>query len=221
MDTLVSIGTLAAWGWSVVVLVAGLNADVYFEVAGVITTLILLGRYLEARAAQALGRSDSRAARARRQGRRASCETARRCCVAGRSAARSATCSSSGRARRSQPTESWSRGIPAVDQSMLTGESMPVEVEPGAAGRRRDRSTRTAGSSSARRRSVRTPRWRRSPRLVDGGAGGQGADPAARRPRSRRCSSRSCSVIAARHARRLARDRRERRRRRSPRQSPC
>ena len=43
MDTLVSLGTLAAWSWSVVVLVAGLNADVYFEVAGVITTLILLG----------------------------------------------------------------------------------------------------------------------------------------------------------------------------------
>ena len=38
MDTLVSLGTLAAWSWSVVVLIAGLNADVYFEVAGVITT---------------------------------------------------------------------------------------------------------------------------------------------------------------------------------------
>src|SRR5438128_7198706 len=32
MDTLVSLGTLAAWGWSVVVLVAGLDAHVYFEV---------------------------------------------------------------------------------------------------------------------------------------------------------------------------------------------
>ena len=55
MDTLVSLGTLAAWGWSVVVLVAGLNADVYFEVAGVITTLILLGRFLEARARRRSG----------------------------------------------------------------------------------------------------------------------------------------------------------------------
>ena len=55
MDTLVSLGTLAGWGWSVVVLLAGLNADVYFEVAGVITTLILLGRFLEARARRRSG----------------------------------------------------------------------------------------------------------------------------------------------------------------------
>ncbi|MGZ8702929.1 MAG: cation transporter, partial [Gaiellaceae bacterium] len=50
MDTLISIGTLAAWLWSTIVLVAALEADTYFEVAAVITTLILLGRYLEARA---------------------------------------------------------------------------------------------------------------------------------------------------------------------------
>src|SRR6266496_4398444 len=50
MDTLISIGTLAAWGWSGVVLLAGLDAGVYFEVAGVTTTLVLLGRLLEARA---------------------------------------------------------------------------------------------------------------------------------------------------------------------------
>ena len=50
MDTLISLGTLAAWTWSAVVLVAGLETDVYFEVATVVTTLILLGRYLEARA---------------------------------------------------------------------------------------------------------------------------------------------------------------------------
>jgi Cu+-exporting ATPase len=50
MDTLVSVGTLAAWAWSTVVLTAGLDADVYFEVAGVITTLVLLGRFFELRA---------------------------------------------------------------------------------------------------------------------------------------------------------------------------
>jgi Cu+-exporting ATPase len=48
MDTLVSLGTLAAWAWSTVVLFGGLDADTYFEVAAVITTLILLGRRLEA-----------------------------------------------------------------------------------------------------------------------------------------------------------------------------
>ncbi|HEY6962686.1 MAG TPA: heavy metal translocating P-type ATPase [Gaiellaceae bacterium] len=55
MDTLVSLGTLAAWTWSAVVLVGGLGAEGYFEVAGVITTLILLGRFFEARARRRSG----------------------------------------------------------------------------------------------------------------------------------------------------------------------
>jgi Cu+-exporting ATPase len=55
MDTLVSIGTLAAWGWSAVVLVFGVDADGYFEVAAVITALILLGRFFEARAKRRSG----------------------------------------------------------------------------------------------------------------------------------------------------------------------
>ena len=50
MDTLISLGTLAAWGWSTVVLVGGIDGDVYFEAAAVITTLILLGRFIEVRA---------------------------------------------------------------------------------------------------------------------------------------------------------------------------
>jgi Cu+-exporting ATPase len=59
MDTLVSMGTLAAWGWSTFALVfrgaadAGMDTTaphVYFETAAVIVTLILLGRWLEARA---------------------------------------------------------------------------------------------------------------------------------------------------------------------------
>ena len=55
MNSLVALGTLAAWGYSTVVLFAPglLPADarqVYFEPAAVIVTLILLGRWLEARA---------------------------------------------------------------------------------------------------------------------------------------------------------------------------
>ena len=57
MDTLISIGTLAAWLWSTTVLVGGLDAHTYFEVGGVITTLILLGRYLEARARRRSGQA--------------------------------------------------------------------------------------------------------------------------------------------------------------------
>ena len=71
MDTLVSLGTLAAWGWSTVALFAlgaadtdhsgmasmtsGDTAHVYFETAGVIITLILLGRWFEARARRRSG----------------------------------------------------------------------------------------------------------------------------------------------------------------------
>jgi len=50
MDTLISVGTLAAWSWSSVVVVTGLNGVLYFDTAGAITALILLGRYLETRA---------------------------------------------------------------------------------------------------------------------------------------------------------------------------
>src|SRR5690625_2944001 len=55
MNSLVTLGTAAAWGYSVVatfapqLLPAG-TANVYFEAAAVIVTLILLGRYLEAKA---------------------------------------------------------------------------------------------------------------------------------------------------------------------------
>jgi Cu+-exporting ATPase len=55
MDTLVSLGTIASWTWSSVVLFAGLRADTYFEAAAVITALILLGRYFEARAKRRSG----------------------------------------------------------------------------------------------------------------------------------------------------------------------
>jgi P-type Cu+ transporter len=55
MDTLISLGTLAAWTWSVVALVALDDADTYFEVAAVITTLILLGRFFESRARRRSG----------------------------------------------------------------------------------------------------------------------------------------------------------------------
>jgi P-type Cu+ transporter len=70
MDTLVSIGTLAAWAWSAVAILfldaGGLHyrmsiawslqtggspgEDLYLEVAAVVTTLVLAGRFFEARA---------------------------------------------------------------------------------------------------------------------------------------------------------------------------
>jgi Cu+-exporting ATPase len=129
MDTLVSLGTLAAWGWSVVVLLAGLNADVYFEVAGVITTLILLGRFLEARARRRSGAAirallelDAKEARVLRDGTEVLVPVDQL---------------QVGDLFVVRPGEKIAsdgvvvEGDSAVDQSMLTGESMPVEVEPG------------------------------------------------------------------------------------------
>jgi cation-transporting ATPase V/Cu+-exporting ATPase len=48
MDTLISVGTLAAYGYSVWALFA--DEPVFFETAAMIVTLILLGRFFEARA---------------------------------------------------------------------------------------------------------------------------------------------------------------------------
>ena len=130
MDTLVSLGTLAAWGWSAVVLVAGLNADVYFEVAGVTTTLILLGRFLEARARRRSGAAirallelGAKEARVLRDGAEVLVP---------------ADQLQIGDAFVVRPGEKIAtdgivvEGDSAVDQSMLTGESVPVDVEVGA-----------------------------------------------------------------------------------------
>ena len=82
-------------------------------------------------------------------------------------------------------------GVSAVDQSMLTGEPVPVEVGEGAmvAGA----TINTSGAWSSRQRgSAAIPRWRRSPASL------QMRRPARRRSSgwstaSRRSSSRSCS----------------------------
>lgn len=59
MDTLISIGTLAAWSWSTYVLITHAGRShiphLYYEVAAVVTVFVLLGRYLEARAKRRAG----------------------------------------------------------------------------------------------------------------------------------------------------------------------
>ena len=116
MDTLVSLGTLAAWSWSAIVLLAGLHADTYFESAAVITTLILLGRQLEARAKRRSGA----AVRALLE---LGTEEASRLQV--------------GDVFEVRPGERIAtdgvvvEGASAVDASLLTGESVPVEVAVG------------------------------------------------------------------------------------------
>ena len=54
MDTLISLGTLVAFSWSVYVNATG-NGDLYVEVAAGVMLFILIGRFLEARAKQRAG----------------------------------------------------------------------------------------------------------------------------------------------------------------------
>ena len=54
MDTLVSLGTLAAYLWSTVAVIAG-SGHLYFEVAAVVTVFLLAGRFAEAHAKRSAG----------------------------------------------------------------------------------------------------------------------------------------------------------------------
>jgi P-type Cu+ transporter len=149
MDTLVSLGTLTAWGWSIVSLVflgagaAGMtmrfaltpsrsgSADqIYLEVASVVVTFLLAGRYLEARAKRRAG-------------------AALRALVD--LGAKEAVVLNPAGAEQPVPIEQLEvgdlfvvrpgekvatdgvvvDGRSAVDRSLLTGESVPVEVGPG------------------------------------------------------------------------------------------
>ena len=130
MDTLISLGTLAAYLWSTVVLMGGLDADTYFEVAAVITTLILLGRYLEARAKSRSSEAIRRLlelgvkeARVLRNGDEVSLPIDE--VVPGDLLVV--------RPGEKIPTDGLVvEGESAIDQSLLTGESLPVEVAAGA-----------------------------------------------------------------------------------------
>jgi P-type Cu+ transporter len=129
MDTLISIGTLAAYAWSTVVLLAGLSEPTYFETAGVITALILLGRYFEARAKRRSGDAI-----------RALLELgAKEACVLRKGAEVLVPVEQVGVGERFvvRPGEKIATdgviesGSSAVEASMLTGEPLPVEVSAG------------------------------------------------------------------------------------------
>ncbi|HET6683681.1 MAG TPA: copper-translocating P-type ATPase, partial [Gaiella sp.] len=129
MDTLISIGTLAAWAWSVVALLALEDAHTYFEVGAAVTTLILFGRFLEARAkrrssAAIRGLLDlgAKEAKVLRNGVETVVPVAE---------------VQPGDLFVVRPGEKVATdgvvevGSSAVDQSMLTGEPVPAEVGPG------------------------------------------------------------------------------------------
>jgi P-type Cu+ transporter len=130
MDTLISLGTFAAWLWSTVVLFAALDTDVYFEVAAVVTALILFGRYLEARAK---GRSSEAIKKLLELGAKDA-----RILRDGAEVLAPADQLEVGDLFVVRPGEKVAtdgvvvEGESAIDQSMLTGEPVPVEVVPGA-----------------------------------------------------------------------------------------
>ena len=129
MDTLISIGTLSAWTWSAVVLFAGISTNVYFDTAGAITALILVGRYLEARAKRRSGEAirsllelGAKEALVLRDGTEVLVPIEELAV---------------GEQFVVRPGEKVAtdgiviKGSSAIDASMLTGESVPVEVGPG------------------------------------------------------------------------------------------
>ena len=129
MDTLISIGTLAAWTWSVVALLALEDADTYFEVGAAVTTLVLLGRFLEAgakrrssAAIRGLLELGAKEARVLRGGVEALVPVAE---------------VRPGDLFVVRPGEKIATdgvvedGTAAIDQSMLTGEPIPMEIGPG------------------------------------------------------------------------------------------
>ena len=145
MDTLISIGVLAAMAWSVWALVWGGAADshghhsfltdttdgmhVYFEVAVAVTIFLLAGRYFEARAKRRAGDAlrallalGARTATVIRDGREETIE---------------ASAVKRGDLVVVRPGETIAadgtveEGSSTIDASMLTGESMPIDVKPG------------------------------------------------------------------------------------------
>ncbi len=149
MDTLISVGTLAAWGWSVnalfflgagevgmtmgfdLVLSRAATAEhLYLEVAAVVTTFILAGRYFEVRAKRRagaalralleLGAKEVSVLDADDRERRVPIDELQ---VGNRFVVRPG--------EKIATDGVVEEGSSAVDKSLLTGESMPVEVQPG------------------------------------------------------------------------------------------
>jgi Cu+-exporting ATPase len=128
MDNLISLGALSAFGWSIYANSTGAG-DIYAEVAASVVTFIVLGRYLESRAKKKAGSAlahllslNPKEVTILRGGEEikapiANLQIGDRCVV---------------RPGDRIPTDGVIiEGVSAVDNSLLTGESLPVDVYPG------------------------------------------------------------------------------------------
>ncbi len=132
MDTLVSMGTLASWTWSVVVLVGYRFFDsfddghVYFETGAVIVALILLGKWFEQRAKRRSGDAI-----------RALAELGARTALLEDGTEIELDALAVGMRFMVRPGERVATdgivvdGSTAIDASMVSGEPVPVEVDVG------------------------------------------------------------------------------------------
>ncbi len=127
MDTLVSVGTITAWSYSLFAMFEG--SAVFFDTAAMITTLILLGRFFEARAKGRASRAitkllelGAKQARVVRDGSEVMVDV-------GDVLVGDTVVVLPG---EKIPTDGRiAAGSSSVDESMLTGESMPVDKAPG------------------------------------------------------------------------------------------
>ncbi|MXP64194.1 heavy metal translocating P-type ATPase [Roseomonas sp. M0104] len=129
MDLLVAIGTSAAYGLSLVQLLQG-EPHLYFEASAVVIAFVLLGRFFEARAKRATGAAIAELLALRPR-------TARRLGADGREEEVPIGALHAGDRVVVRPGEripadgSVEEGAAGVDESALTGESRPVEKNPG------------------------------------------------------------------------------------------
>ena len=125
MDVLVAMGTLAAYLYSSVLFFLGQREGFYFEASVVIITLIILGKLLEARAKgrtseaiKKLAGLQAKTAHVIRDG-KLWMFPSKRC--------RWGSASWLNQGKKYRWMVKLLREKPPVDESMLTGESMPVE----------------------------------------------------------------------------------------------
>ncbi len=130
MDTLVSLGTTAAFFYSIAAsFVLGRAEEVYYDTTAVIITLILLGRYLEQRARARTGEAIRRLLELQPQTARVVRNGAEVEVAIGEVAAGDMVVVRPG--ERLPVDGEVLEGASAVDESMLTGESLPVDKKPG------------------------------------------------------------------------------------------